>query len=121
VNIWEQVKKYANGTRICWDWLGEGGQVVDQETAQRRTNICLHCVHNQRGSILSKAVAWSVHEGLQLKNDLELHTQGEDLLGTCEICSCENRLKIWREIDKIRAERLPTEIFPAHCYIITEP
>ena len=120
MTIWDKVKHYSNGSRILWDWLGEGGKVVDQETAQRRANVCLQCVHNQKGAILPKAVAWAVHEQLQIKNELNLNVEGQKELGTCEICTCENKLKIWREIEKIRAEK-GDDLFPGHCWIITEP
>lgn len=123
MNIWDKVKNYANGGRILKDWLGEGGVVVEQETAQARANICVKCDNNVKSGLLPKAVAWAVHEELQLKNELQLRVDGEKALGKCGICDCQNRLKIWREIEKIRAEETPESLakFPDWCWVKTEP
>lgn len=134
MNIWDKVKNYANGGRILKDWLGEGGVVVEQEKAQARANICLNgardehgkprmCPNNVKSGLLPKAVAWAVHEELQLKNELQLRVDGEKALGKCSICDCQNRLKIWREIDKIRAEETEESLrkFPDWCWIRNEP
>lgn len=131
MSIWDKVKNYANGGRILKDWLGEGGVVVEQETAQARANTCLNgakdkegkpcmCPYNTKSGLLSKAVAWAVHEQLQLKNELQLRVDGEKALGKCSICDCQNKLKIWRELEKIRAEETPESLakFPAHCWIL---
>jgi len=122
-SVWERIKNYANGTRICYDWLGEGGEVVCQELAQARADVCVKCPKNVKGGLLPKAIAWAVHEQLQLKNDLQLIVNGEKLLGKCSICDCQNKLKIWREISKIRDEETPESLskFPTWCWVVNEP
>lgn len=114
----DKVKNFANGVRIITDWLGSGGQCVEPAVAQRRANTCLQCHKNLGGAPLLESAANAVREQLEVKNNLHLHVAGEKGLGTCGVCSCVLKLKIWVPITRIMPQ--PGDDFPPHCWVLNE-
>jgi hypothetical protein len=94
-NLIEHIKHIPDGTSLLKDWVGNDGQVVDQETAQKRADICLKCPMNQSGSILTQSVASAIKRYLEFKSQIGLRVKGEKSLRHCSVCGCVNRLQIW--------------------------
>jgi hypothetical protein len=70
----------------------KSGGVVDQETAEERTNICMKCPYNQKlpgceGCSGIANLVFSVIGGRKTKN------MGE--LKQCGVCGCSLRAKVW--------------------------
>lgn len=118
----ERVKSWSSGARILSDWLGSGQKVVEKEQAQARADICIKCPQNKTGSLVTKAVAWSIKEQTDLKSDLGLAVAGEKSLKTCAVCTCWLRLKIWIPMEKLKAEETPESLakYPDFCWMRTE-
>ncbi len=122
MNLFDQVAHIKDGAKTLSDWLGEGGSVVDNETAQRRTNVCLGCDLNQEGSEIVASVAAAIKKTIELKNGLGLRTNGVQKLKTCQLCLCPLKLKVHIPIGNVRRGLTPKEFesAPAHCWMVTE-
>ncbi len=118
MNLLEKAKDFVHGIRIITDWLGSGGQCVDPALAQRRTNICLSCHKNVGGMPMIEKAAEIVREQLEVKNKLHLSVAGEKGLGSCAVCSCVLKLKVWVPITRILPQ--PGDDFPSHCWVLAE-
>lgn len=121
VTMWfDLVKNYVGGIRIVTEWLGSGAETVEKEKAQNRTNTCLICPHNKHGVELTESAMSAVREQVGVKNHLNLHTDGENDLFTCELCSCPLKLKVWIPHRRVKLNEGDKDKFPAHCWLKTE-
>lgn len=120
MRLFNTVKNYAKGISILKDWLGDGGEVVDEHTAQTRTNTCLTCPNNVIGVPITEEAAQFVKEQLELKNHLKLNTVGDRKLHTCKVCSCVLNLKIWCPIDRVKPEPGERDNYPDYCWLLKE-
>ena len=104
-----RVRNTAQGVRILSEWLGDGGAPVDQSLAQQRLNTCLHCLHNKPtnpGSI-EKVVGEVIIEQEELRHDMAMILQGESNAGTCEVCGCYLKLKVWVPLSYLGDRKMP--------------
>lgn len=102
MNLTEQVRHYKDGVKTISEWLGDGGYVVDNDTAQRRADVCLKCPLNVEGNPFIGAAAFAIKRTLELKKSLRLRVSGEQRLLSCGACDCVNKLKIWMPPDRVR-------------------
>ena len=120
MNLLEKAKSIAGGIATLTDWLGDGAEVVEQDVAQKRTEICLKCPLNQAGSILTESVAKAIKAQVGLRNQLGLRTHGIKSLRTCSACECFLPLKIFVPLNRI----LPTDEektkFDPSCWLLHE-
>jgi len=118
MNLWDRAKQIKHGIEVISEWLGDGGQVVDQETAQKRANICLKCPLNVPTVVVVDAVARAIKKHLSVKNELALRVEGEKSLHTCQACGCVLRLLVWEPQSRVKVNMTPeeTEKTPSHCW-----
>lgn len=119
------VAKTAAGVGILLDWLGSGGRPVDKALAESRAGVCVLCPENQDPNWFQKltgAVAEETRKLLGIKNDLALTTSVDDRLFTCQICLCNNVLKVHTPIDHVKkhTSQKTMDAFPAHCWVKKE-
>lgn len=117
-SILERAKQIVGGVETISEWLGTGGEVVPQEVAQERANVCLGCHQNAPGSILKDAVAAAVKRHLEAKSEIGLRVDGEKKLMTCGACGCCLPLLIWVPQEKIQPHLTEEDLrkHPAHCW-----
>lgn len=122
MNLLDQISHIRDGATIIADWLGDGGQTVDLETAQRRADVCLKCPKHGPGSPFTEAAALAVKKTLELKNKLNLRVKGEKQLQTCQACNCVMRLKIWMPEGRVQqvTDSESFELMPGNCWVRTE-
>lgn len=118
MRIWDQIKHIPGGIGHLTDWLGSGGSVVDQETAQHRANTCQTCALNKRGSPVTTAVALAIRGQLGVKNKLKLRVDGEKGLHNCDACGCVLRLLVWQPQERIEMQISEDEMMklPSFCW-----
>ena len=118
----DRAKKIADGASILFEWLGNGGECVDTEIAQRRTNVCLTCEFNKPGFKIAETVAKAIKSQVELRNSLGLRTVGIKSLKTCAVCECYLPLKIFVPMEKLRAEETDESLgkYPDFCWMKTE-
>ncbi len=102
MNLWSLASNYVNGIATLRDWLGEGGIVTDNETAQKRTDICLGCEHNVAGNVVADSVGKAIKAQVELRNAAGLRTKGIKSLHTCRQCSCYLPLKVFCPIEFVQ-------------------
>jgi len=104
-----RVRNTAQGVRILSEWLGDGGAPVDQSLAQQRLNTCLHCLHNKptNPNSIEKAVGEVIIEQEELRHDMAMILQGESNAGTCEVCGCYLKLKVWVPLSYLGDRKMP--------------
>ena len=118
------MNRIATGAAILSKWWGDGGSPVDSKLSQTRADVCLKCQHNSRHTLwdeLERPVANTIRALLKLKSGMQLHTSGENELGTCKICWCSLPLKVHAPI-KFIAEETEDEVLrelPPWCLIKT--
>ena len=110
MNLLDKIKDVPDGMTLLKDWVGGAGVVVDQETAQKRADICIKCPMNRHGSILTQSVASAIKHYLEFKSKIGLRVDGEKLLFHCEACGCVNRLQIWCPDKFFSSHSTPEEI-----------
>ncbi len=120
--IWEKAKAFAGGVQHLRDWLGSGGKIVSQETAQHRANTCITCGLNQPGAAVTAAVAHAIRGQLGIKNHLKLRVDGEKKLHSCQACGCVLRLLIWEDQKSVEASLSEEEArqLPSLCWKISK-
>lgn len=96
-----------NGAEALLD--GFGRTPADQETAQKRANVCLHggkdgspCPHNSLGAwTITTALARVIQAQREKKHELKLRVDGEEGLGVCKLCRCPLFIKVFYDWDTI--------------------
>ena len=99
--------KMASGVGVLYDWLGSGGQPVDNTVAETRAQICVACPKNGKGDLtkfFTVPAANLIMKQLEQRKDLNLSTTVDDKLGICEACGCVNKLKVHVPIEFILAK-----------------
>lgn len=118
MNLLERARKIPRGMEVISEWLGSGGEVVSQDEAQGRADICLRCPKNTNDSVGFGIISAVVKSYLRVKNRLGLHVSGEKSLHACECCGCVLKLKIWLPQDKVSAEMAGDDRtkYPDYCW-----
>lgn len=101
MNLLELSKHWIEGARIIKSWLGEGGETVPQEEADRRAAICIACPLNKKAVVMEAVVGNAIKEVLQIQQQLLLHVKGEERLKTCKACDCPLKVKVWVPMEVI--------------------
>ncbi len=93
------------------------GQLVDQEEANRRAAICATCPKNA-DKIVEFCVSCSTRSLVGHINQFltSRHTPNDPMLKTCQICSCDLRMKCWCPKDAMDEPEL-REKWPDHCWM----
>jgi len=122
-SILEKAKQLGIGAAEIAEWLGSGGEVVPQELAQERADICKFCHQNVKVGLMKAAVAEAAKRALDAKNKLELRVDGEKSLGECGTCGCVLRLLVWYPQKKIQPYLEENEMrrIPHHCWKLRKP
>jgi len=106
------------------EWLGAGGVPVPTAHAQARVNVCLVCPHNDLSRwIWSTTARRVISLQSQLREHMKIKLEGEDKLGTCDVCGCVLHLKSLVPAEHIAAHTSPEQLskFPAtNCWITDE-
>lgn len=123
MNLLAKVKTMVDGVKNLTLWVGSGGEVVSQEVAQERANLCFTCPLNQRGMGVTGEVAEATLKFLEFKNSLDLRVDREAELHHCFGCGCVLKLLIWEPSLNIKKQLTASEVevSPPYCWKINEP
>ena len=99
--------KLAGGARTLLDWLGSGGQTVEQPLAEARASVCAGrpCPHNGKGGLeayFTVPASEAIRRQLELKHAMKIETHLDDKLGVCNLCLCPLKLKVHVPLKEIR-------------------
>jgi hypothetical protein len=118
MTVLDQISSIPDGVRHIYHWLGEGGNVVDQETAQARANTCNTCAYNIGGLSVTAVAGIAIKKQLELKNHLKLRVDGEKRLKMCGTCGCQLKLLVWEPQERVKSQMIPAEavLVPDFCW-----
>jgi hypothetical protein len=120
MNWIERATQIKNGATIIRDWWGDGLHPIDKEDAKARAKICLKCPMNTRKWSFVNQVALAIKKTMAIKNHLGLRVTGEKQLGTCAVCGCALRLKIWTDRKYLCDDLTPAQMsaYPDYCWML---
>lgn len=113
------------GARTLADWLGSGGQPVNQEQAEGRAQVCVTCPRNKPGDLstfFTEAASRVITSQLERRKELNLATKVDGNLGVCDACGCPLKLKVHVPIEHIvgkMSEETKKDLDP-RCWILSE-
>ncbi len=120
MRLLEKLKHYTRGAEILVDWIGSGAEVVPQELANKRGDVCAICPHNKLGLPIAEWVSDAIREQMGVRHFLELNTPQDVNLHTCELCDCPLPLKIWQLHRRVKLEPEEVSKYPSYCWLIKE-
>lgn len=118
----EQLKHWPHGIAVIADWLGKGGEIVSQENAEARANICLKCPLHDAKTPLSRPVAKAVNQILSVLNSVNLTLRLDTKPNQCSVCGCDLRTKVWETLENAvkHSTRGELERYWDQCWIKNE-
>ena len=99
-----------------------GGQLVDQNTANIRAEICAACHNNKpdseakRGCCGKGLVASAASLAIKKTIVGDRVTTSHSKLGKCDICGCPNNLTVWFPSNPIGDNDDTKNAFPSFCW-----
>lgn len=124
MNVLQELRDDATGLQLVRDWLGDGGETVEQAHADERAAICAGCRQNSPVNYgqLKLAVAALIKRGIEIKRHVNLSTPHDDALHVCKVCRCVLATKVWVPVKHIRAHTTDKQLaeLPDHCWMRRE-
>ena len=105
LRLTELVKRFHQGTQILREWLGNDAVPVEQEKAEARASVCVHCPKNYKARWWESAVgaiADAIRRQIEVKNKISMKVSVENEIGMCRCCGCALPLKVFVPIGHIR-------------------
>lgn len=121
----KRLESIGIGSRILFDWLGDGGKPVPQEQSDSRAATCRSCPHNWEGDWFNKLTAEVVSVVMmqrRAKMGLGLHVKDENGIHFCEVCQCHLPTKVHvplKHIESYTPEQVWSEL-PEICWMKKE-
>ena len=114
-------KTLKSFTQFLWNWKLSGSQLVDQNTANLRADICGSC-HNNIASIdVKKGCGPCQKMGNKALNSLREQiidkntTTNDAQLLTCGICGCDLKLSVWIP-NQVLLQSTDANAYPEFCW-----
>lgn len=94
---------------------------VTQEQADARAGVCVGCTENVPREECSQCNS-NVLRDLIVKITQRRETQYGEQLKVCRVCFCENRAKVWLQLDEVLKLTTQAEwnALPEHCWMKSE-
>lgn len=115
MSLLTKMQQFGHGASNIAEWLGDGGDVVDDCVAQERANICLACPMHDSSQTSKVLLGAAVRRVLEIKNKIGLRVENEDKLGTCRVCGCVLKLQIF-EPDSLVTNQSEKSHYAENCW-----
>lgn len=115
----ERVKSFASSLT---NYVQTGGQLVDQNTANIRAEICAACHNNKPDAEARKSCCGKgLVEGaaiLAIRTTIvgSRTTTSHSKLGSCGICGCVNNLQVWFPSNPLGMNEENANAYPSFCW-----
>jgi hypothetical protein len=113
------------GAKSLAEWTIDG-EVVPEEIAATRANICRDCPVNHQGTLrdfFTEAAANLIQRQFEIRQNRELKTPWDEKLGMCDACGCPLKLKVhapMHVIEKYLSQTTRDKLDP-RCWILNHP
>lgn len=119
IPIFQSVSQFVDFLK---EWVNSGGQLVDQNTANTRAEICAGCHNNLAstevrktccgGGAASNAALWVArHMIIQNKT-----TPMDKQLLVCGLCGCDLKIKVWAPLQALKQTKEDANAWPTFCW-----
>lgn len=115
----ERIKSFV---QTLFNYFVDGAQLVQQEEADRRAEICVQCHANldggqarTQGCCGAKNIEDKTIEVTRKQILKEKKTSVDDRLKSCFVCGCENKLAVWFPV-KYLLKKEDANAFPVFCW-----
>lgn len=115
----ERIRNFASSLT---NYVQTGGQLVDQNTANIRAEICASCTNNKPDTEVRKsccgkgliegAAIMAVRKGIVGDRVTTSHSK----LGSCSICGCTNNLAVWFPSNPLGVSEENKNAWPSYCW-----
>jgi hypothetical protein len=125
MNLLHRIKAYAGALPVLMDWTLTS-HVVPFELAQARADVCTgrltgrRCPLNEPDWQVTETISAAFRRHVELKNKLDLRTQGEKKLLFCQACACPLKTKIWLPLGEIAPTAEERDKFDPQCWLLSE-
>jgi len=121
----KSVTTVAKGALNLAQLFGPSEKPVVKTVAEQRAMICAVCPENDKGDwtrYFTEPAALGIRKIFGFVNDSNLITTRDKELGICKVCQCPLRLKVWPELEFIRAhtDAETMAALPYACWIKSE-
>lgn len=104
------------------NYILSGGKLVDQNTANIRSSICVHCHNNVGDQIVPGCEPCSnlASAGIQFIRNTVLNgrkTPLDSKLKSCALCGCDIRMKIWFPVKYFDPTGSLSNKWPTFCWM----
>lgn len=126
MNLLEKAKAIKDGAKTLGEWLGSGGECVEQQLAQKRADVCTgrvsgnRCPNNVEDFKFAEAVSAVIRKHIELKSKLQMRVQSDRKLFVCNGCGCPLKLKVFVPLDRLGNDEESLKNFPDFCWMKTE-
>lgn len=117
MSLLTKMQQFGHGASNIAEWIGDGGDVVDDHVAQARADICLKCPQHDSSQTSKVLLGAAVRRVLEIKNKIGLRVENEDGLGTCKVCGCVLKLQIF-EPDALVTKQSEKSLYAEGCWKI---
>lgn len=118
VSFFHTVQSFA---QFLLNWALSGGQLVDQNTANLRAEICKACHNNKPSSEVRQGCSTCNKMGSLVINSVRSKiigkhsTPSDNKILTCGICGCDNKISVWIP-NEILLSPEEANAFPTFCW-----
>lgn len=120
--VGQNVRSFATTVK---NYLLSGGVLVDQNTANIRSECCAGCHNNVPSAEARRApggcskCAKMVQTGIDVIRNIALagrKTSGDEKLMACRLCGCDLRIKVWVPVKYFDPECKELNKWPSFCW-----
>lgn len=120
MNLPDSAKLYLDGVKALNEWFTNNPEIVSQELAQKRTEVCKKCPMNREGNVLVEHVQKAIKRRMEEKIGRKLHTDGIEQLHTCQACLCHIPAKIWFTLQSVYPAEAQKPNYDPACWILNQ-
>lgn len=115
----ERIRNFAESLK---NYVNTGGQLVDQNTANIRAEICAACHNNVSDKeartgccgkgLIEGAAILAIRKTIVGNRVTTSHAK----LGSCQICGCVNSLAVWFPSNPLGVSEENSNAYPSFCW-----
>lgn len=118
ITFFKTVKSF---TQFLWNWKLGGSQLVDQNTANLRAQICSSCHNNQAMGEIGKGCGTCNKMGSRVLDGIRdeiisgNRTTADGYLKGCAICGCDLKISVWIP-NNVLLSKEDANAYPEFCW-----
>jgi Glycosyltransferase like family 2/Glycosyltransferase family 9 (heptosyltransferase) len=117
----DRLRNDARGALTLATWaLSDGFRPVKRDVAIARAKVCNGCPQNVQGRNFEGRIAEFIRREEVTRGQMNLFLPNEDRLGTCAVCNCYLKLKVFTPLAHLDTNKETLDKLPQNCWIVRE-